>query len=396
MAEAAARRRGRVTPAPLRECAVEDLVPPDPKAQNYFAKVQSRSKPATNVVVVGVTGSGKSAVINALCGAVPVEEVEYDETGTPLESELPAKEGHSLKHETKDVASYLAQKASLSGKIYTVNVWDTPGLQDGKDRGCTYMDQFRIECEGGVDILLYCVNVSEEKCIPDNMVPGMREVTDSMGGPDVWRHAIIVLTFANELEENIKEELSDEDKEEEEVKRIFASRISKWQNGVRSALKKAGVPGVIASEVPVEPAGYYLEPNLPDREYWLGSLWLHFFHYARDEAKMALIVTNQHRIKDARNIPSEQVRAQLQSKSGEEIPIVLKYDWILSVGATTTTVGGAGAVIGKLVGGSLGVKISALIGATAGAGLGLAAGVFIVAPLVVFAVHRVLRKDKVE
>ena len=385
------RHKGTATVNP---CAVDDLVNPDWTEQQRadFEAALPLARSEVNVAVTGITGSGKSALINALCGAVPKEEA-YDKDGKVVQIELPAKEGEALSHETEGVASYEAQKASLSGRLYTVTVWDSSGLEDGTGRGLAYIQELHGECGGEIDMLLYCVKTSV-RCIVEDMVPGMKVVTETLG-PDVWRHAMVVLTFANILQENILEASFDEDAGED-TNHIFASRINQWQEGVCLALKKAGVPEEIASGVPAKPAGHYVEPSLPDRPHWLGYLWLQFLMYARDETKLAILVNNQHRIRDAEHLtPEDLLENQLQSSAA--IPIVVNRAQIskaLKIG-TGASVGvasaAAGACVGSVAGGLLFGLPTAGIGTAAGLAAGAAVGA-VVGPLVGMAVNKTLIK----
>ena len=350
------------------------------------------AKPAINVAVTGVTGSGKSTIINALCGAVPRKAADVDNDGKVLESILPAEEGVTLQPETQKVTSYVAQTASFSGKTYTVKVWDSPGLEDGTGRGSTYMTRLRAECGDEIDMLLYCIDCSKTKCIISDMVPGMAAVT-SILGRGVWEHSMIVLTFANLLEENIEELLSIEPDYGEDKRHIFVSRVAHWESSVRTALVQAGVPGDMAQSLPVEPAGHYTDPYLPDRIHWLGYLWVLFLTYARDEAKLAILITNQHRIRDAKYLTPEDL-LQLNGSS-QTPPIVIDQDHLKAVKISTTISVGVASAVGACAGGVAGGVVLGTLTAGLGVGVGLAAGAAVgavIGPLVGMAVNKTLKK----
>ena len=391
------RRRNRRRAATVHLRALEDLVSPEWTRQQRadFEAALPLAKAEVNVAVAGITGSGKSALINALCGARPKEEVEYDETGKVVESELHAPEGDKLSHETQEVASYEAQKASLAGKVYTITVWDSPGLEDGTGRGYEYMQQLRKQCSGAIDILLYCINVSLMRGIPDDMVPGMAVVTQTLG-QDIWRHAIVVLTFANVLEENIKEDLSDA-KGGENTEHVYASRIDNWKKKVNVALQSTGVPEEIAKGITVEPAGHCLEPSLPDRPHWLGYLWLQFLICARDEAKLAILITNQHRIRDAKHLTPTDLLEEPESNACD-IPIVVDRDQVrnavmIGTGVSMGVASAAGACVGGVAGGVFLGTLTAGVGVGAGLAVGAAVGA-VIGPLVGMAVNKTLRKGQ--
>ena len=392
------RRRGRRAETAVQACRLEDLIPPHwtKRQRSELQAALPRAKTEVKVVVTGVTGSGKSALINALCGTVPKENVEYDEEGKVIESELPAKEGEQLSHETQQVASYVAQKASLSDRLYTITVWDSPGLEDGTGGGLTYLEQLRKDCGGDIDILLYCVNVSIMKSVVDDMVQGITLVTQTLGA-DIWQHALIVLTFANMLENNIKEEALFDEKAGEDTNHVFASRLDNWKHKIRSALVQGGVPETIASGVLMEPAGDYLQPSLPDRPHWLGYLWLQFLCCVRDEAKLAILITNQHRIRDAEHLtPTDLLQQQEAEGSTHEIPIVVNSDQVSNAVKIGASVGaGVASVTGACVGAAAGGVLLGALTAGVGAGVGLATGAAVgavIGPLLGVAVSKTLQK----
>ena len=389
------RRRPKV---PVHHYTIEDVINPDwtrEQRANFEAALQL-ARENVNVAVTGVTGSGKSFLINALCGSVPRETVEYSGDGTVLKRELPAREGDRLSHESQDVEPYVAQKATIAGTLFTINIWDSPGLEDGTGKGLEYIQQLNGECEGEIDILLYCVNVSVVRCVVEDMVPGMTIVTRTLGA-DIWRHTMVVLTFANILEEDIIEDLSSSEKREvEDPKHVFASRINHWRQSVVLALQQAGVPEDIAQAVPAEPAGHYKTPHLPDRDHWLGYLWLKFLTHARDEAKLGILINNQHRLTNASYLTPHDI---VESHT-VEVPIVLKEDDVytaVNIGASIgmSAASAAGGVAGGVAGGLLVGSFTAGLGAGFGLVAGAAVGA-VVGPLIAMALAKTLQKKRMK
>ena len=168
-----------------------------PKVKETLLK---QSKSEANILMMGKTGTGKSTLINALCGAVPQERFKPG-----LELTLPAKVGDGLHYETLHTACYEARSTQISRGgsedgpplTFAIRVWDTPGLFDGTGNERSYVMQANVRCTDGIDLLLYCISMSR-RCILTEMVPGMKLVTEILG-QDVWKHTIIVLTFANNV-----------------------------------------------------------------------------------------------------------------------------------------------------------------------------------------------------
>lgn len=265
--------------------------------------VLRESKSEANILVFGVTGSGKSTLINSLCGAVPQQKLS-----DPDSVQLPAKVGHRLKHETQQAMSYEARSTDVrtsddecTSRKFTVRVWDTPGFSDGTTNDRSYVMQANVRCKDGIDLLLYCINMAKKKCIIDEMVPGMRTVTEILG-MEIWKHAIIVLTFAN----NVKpKRLS-----ESEVAKCqdFLDTVEHWRKKIQVALTRAGVSQTMARNVAIEPAGHFRTPHLPDRPHWLGYLWLMVMNCIKDSAKISILVNTQEYV----------VNSEFLSRSTEE------------------------------------------------------------------------------
>jgi len=67
-----------------------------------------------NILIVGLTGSGKSSIIESLCGS--------DEVKIAKMCPVPV---------TKNLNMYLDNKVQKNGKEYVINLFDTVGLGDG-------------------------------------------------------------------------------------------------------------------------------------------------------------------------------------------------------------------------------------------------------------------------
>ena len=291
---------------------------------NYEETIR-QSKTEAHILVAGVTGSGKSTLINALCGAVPQQGSQY----VYGRYKLPAKEGASLEHVTKSTGCYVARSKSMDVDValghaisqrdgscdYTIKVWDSPGLQGRRHNDHAYVLQMKATCEDGIDLMLYCIDMSNKRIIVDEMVPGMAVMTETLGC-DVWKHSIIVLTFANVVKPK-RGSVSEED-----ICHDFLVKVDKCSDKVRQALACAGVPDDIAHKIPIEPAGKVTVPHLPDRIHWLGFLWLLFIQRAKESAKIALLVNTQDQLRSSDYLTPNDERKLAQSVESPAVIII--------------------------------------------------------------------------
>lgn len=263
-----------------------------------FEEARRRAKKDAHILVAGKTGAGKSKLVNALVGNIV------------------ASEGQSLDPETSMVESHEAK----SKKGYTVSVWDSPGLQDGTGRDSEYLKEMKKRCDS-IDVLLYCIDMSGPRAIVDEMAPGM-ELLSRTFGHAVWKHAIVALTHANIVAERLAEDSDKEEAQKEEFQRL----VKQWKDKVYSALRSAGIPRLIIKDIPIEPAGDYSVPDLPDRLHSLGYLWLVFLHRMRDEAKLAIMVNNIHRMEATNDLAPD---TTAEEDASDRLPrLVIALEWI--------------------------------------------------------------------
>ncbi len=126
---------------------------------------------SVSVFVSGKTGVGKSTLVNALLG------------------EKVAKEGDTLDPETSEVKSFTKKIRGID-----VTVWDSPGLQDGTENEDKYLKDIRKNCNGKIDLLLYCISMSATRSRSD--IESMNKLTKTLG-PEIWENAVVIITGAN-------------------------------------------------------------------------------------------------------------------------------------------------------------------------------------------------------
>ena len=227
---------------------------------------------SVNILVSGKTGAGKSTLINGIIG------------------KKVCKEGDTLDPETSTVAMFQTKIGEVQ-----VNVFDTPGLQDGTTHEAEYLKDIKENCEGVIDLFIYCIDMSKARYIRGGReIESTRKLTGVLGN-EIWKNALFVLTFANRC----VSEAEDKYDEPEEIQEDFEKRKELWTTTIRGALRdEVGVDADISENVRVIPAGHANLPQLlpnSESEYWLSNLWFEALFATKVEAQPALIKLNQHR-----------------------------------------------------------------------------------------------------
>lgn len=195
-----------------------------------------------SILVTGKTGVGKSRLVNALVGKRVAEE------------------GRAREACTDTVTAHHAE-------IYGVEVvvWDSPGLQDGSCNERMYLADMKRKLETGFDVMIYCLSMPETRFqVPDKNA--IRNMTDCFG-KDLWKNAVVALTFANRI--------SDPDEEDEVA--YFMGEKYFWDKAIDDFLGELGIDCDVRKALPIVPTGTYKNLRLltdPPCENWLSELWM--------------------------------------------------------------------------------------------------------------------------
>ena len=228
---------------------------------------------SVNIFVTGKTGTGKSTLVNGVLGTVI------------------CKEGHTLKPESTQVKSF-HQPMIRSG--IEVIVWDSPGLQDGTTEESKYLNDIQRNCKGNIDLFLYCINMSETRFVSGNPdIKAMKRLTDTLG-QDMWKNALIVLTFANAYILQVEDEFDNP----EDLRKNLLDEVEEWKDIIHKAMQEeVGLDLELVKNVAVVPAGDYNTPEIvPGDGLWLSRLWKEAVSATRPLAQPAFVKLNAHRL----------------------------------------------------------------------------------------------------
>ena len=284
-----------------------------------------------NILISGVTGVGKSSLINALVGVKDL-----------------AQEGNGPTPMTAVVTRYEALANGV--RIY---VWDSPGLQDGTDQDDAYIADMKAKCSS-YDLVLFCSSIQSTRFPVAGDKKSVTLLTNAYGN-EFWTRAVYVLTYANNIPPG----------KDKQKPITLESKFPIFKQAIPKMLIESGVDEAIAKSVPVVPAGYIdgegsrsLSPICED---WLDHLWYTSLLRMRFGGQIAMIKYTANRIKRDEDITSSDL-----SKPADQQPIGFSGTKVLKYGLPplfTTILGGiAGFVLGGPVGAVVGVAAGAAIG----------------------------------
>lgn len=132
------------------------------------------------ILVCGQTGIGKSSLVNSILGR------ELCSVGDPGRGRV---EGEEFAPETTHVTSV---EGNLNGIIVTV--WDSPGLQDRRDKDDVYLQEMYEKCSN-VDLVLYCMDMSNTRWSRSEDI-ALKLMSEKFSS-HFWSKCLLVLTKAN-------------------------------------------------------------------------------------------------------------------------------------------------------------------------------------------------------
>ena len=208
-----------------------------------------------NILVIGRTGQGKSALINSLI-----------ELGKKIVPEGSKSAG----------CTTMSQSYTYPNIIPDVNVTiiDSPGLQDTQNKEHKYIQEMINECHE-ISLVLYCIKMTDHKFTNDDEIAIKK--LHQVFGHKIWERVVFVLTFANREtldkwdERDTDDESEEPDEEVEEAwkelrKRRLTGRVRLRKKELNTTVNEllslldSGKHQEAAQRINFEvlPAGYYI------------------------------------------------------------------------------------------------------------------------------------------
>jgi len=347
---------------------------PDERNEKIGGFIAESRRNGVNIVILGELGAGKSTLVNGIIGRNAVDRPERAETG------------RSPTGVTQIVKKYVVKSAC---RDTILNVFDTPGLCDPEGDNKEVFRDIAESTKGDIHLLVYCYDMRlRVKKTFVKEIGYLAEIlrTDSSAKTDhcIWENVICVLTFANKVANDIKE---DEDERrgqgerevlkstctaaQQEFKKLLGEYCEKLHVEIEKVVREKNV----VKNIPVVPAGYR-ETSLPDRDDWLTSLWKTALSRVKSAAVPAFIeITALDRVQPAGAGPDRSEREPAKRNLDDDDLRAIKRVGMASFcgGSATALTGGivfAGAKLGASAVGAkaTGAAVTAIAGIGAGVG----------------------------
>ena len=232
-----------------------NLPPEDEESEEYQQKIETlhqRGEPI-NILVIGSTGAGKSALINNLMGG-NVAQVSHSTTSE--QSEVEAHEGEH--------------------KGIRIKIYDTVGFGDREGQ----VNSTILNAQGNFDLVILCIDIGRRA---DHCLQTILSNLKSNLHIELWNHLVVVLTHTNQF----IEQPSLKNMSVTEKKAVLKIRITEFKSCIYSWIS-SHVDRDTYDKIPFCTAGTGdIEPLF--QENWLNPLWVSCIGQCSEEAQPFLM-----------------------------------------------------------------------------------------------------------
>lgn len=283
------------------------------------------------IALAGRSGAGKSTLLNNIL-------------------ELKGRDAATTGHDGRATTQHVTRHQQVKVGRVTIQILDTPGFDSLDVNESEILLDLERKSKGKADLLIYCASLLPTGKIGDTDKKIIKNLTKAFG-KQIWKRAILVLTFANSVSKDPKNNND------------YNTLIKNYTENFEKCLDKASVkikvsePDIKIDEssessnnIRAIPAGQYVTDDLPNQKNWMEDLQKEIFRKCDTEALPQLLLLTG-RVK---------VKSVVKSATG---------------GAAAGGVVGAG--VGAGIGGIL-VGVPTLgVGAPLGIGVGAVAGALV-------------------
>lgn len=163
-----------------------------------------------------------------------------------------------------------------------ITVFDTPGLADGRGNEEVYLEKIK-EKVTVFDVFIFCTEMNTQRFRNDD-IRTVQKLTEAFGS-HLWKHAVVVLTFANEVHPPPSQR-------DTNLQDFFDKRLRLFKSTIKQVVTDVGVSDDVLFNVPFVAAGDLSEPRLPGIHNWLTAFWIATFKRLNRNARPAFLIAS--------------------------------------------------------------------------------------------------------
>ena len=168
-----------------------------------------------------------------------------------------------------------------------ITLFDTPGLADRTGKEEEYLRKIRVKVTGPCDVFIFCTEMNATR-FRDDDIKTLKTLTKAFG-PRLWEHALVALTFANNVHPPKKAGVTEIG--------YFDGRIQMFKKAIKDVILEAGVSEKVMTNIPFVATGHLSELSLPGITDWIEVFWIETFKSLNKSAKLPFFVSNFERVK---------------------------------------------------------------------------------------------------